>query len=130
MAFGSFENRGGNHTMSEINMVPLIDVMLVLLVIFIITAPLLTHSIKIDLPHVSAQASQEQPRTVDLAVDARGGLFWNDQPVTMERLADKFAQEAMLEPKPELRIRADVNTRYQVLAQIIDRKRTRLNSSQ
>src|SRR3546814_2689565 len=101
MAFGSFENRGGNHTMSEINMVPLIDVMLVLLVIFIITAPLLTHSIKIDLPHVSAQASQEQPRTVDLAVDARGGLFWNDQPVTMERLADKFAQEAMLERSEE-----------------------------
>src|SRR3546814_6427247 len=90
------------------------DLMLVLLFIFIFTAPLLTHSSKIDLPHVSAQASQEQPRTVDLAVDARGGLFWNDQPVTMERLADKFAQEAMLEPQPELRIRADVNTRYQV----------------
>src|SRR3546814_16918880 len=111
MAFGSFENRGGNHTMSEINMVPLIDVMLVLLVIFIITAPLLTHSIKIDLPHVSAQASQEQPRTVDLAVDARGGLFWNDQPVTTDGLADKFDQEAELEPQPAFPISPHGNTR-------------------
>jgi len=124
MAFGSFENKGSNHTMSEINMVPLIDVMLVLLVIFIITAPLLSHSIKINVPRVSAQATQQQPDTVDLAVDAQGRLFWNDQPVAMSQLARKFDDEAQQDPQPELRIRADLNTRYEVLAQIMNLAKT------
>lgn len=124
MAFGSFENRSGNHTMSEINMVPLIDVMLVLLVIFIITAPLLTHSIKINLPHVSAQASDQKPETVDLAVDAQGNFFWNDTPVALDQLTAKLQAAATHDPQPELRIRADLNTRYEVLAQLMGMARS------
>lgn len=119
MAFGSFENRSTSHTMSEINMVPLIDVMLVLLVIFIITAPLLTHSIKIDLPRVSAQATDQKPETVDLAVDGQGNLFWNNKPVALDLLKARLQAAAAQNPQPELRIRADLNTRYQVLAQIM-----------
>ncbi len=77
MAFGSFEGKGsGSHAVSEINMVPLIDVMLVLLVIFIITAPLLAHSIKINMPQVAAEQIEEEPKTIDLAIDASGALFW------------------------------------------------------
>lgn len=119
MAFGSFENQNGNHTISEINMVPLIDVMLVLLVIFIITAPLLSHSIKINVPQATAQPVEQEPRVVDLAVDGEGQLFWNEQPVSMDQLKAKFAVEAATDPQPELRIRADLNTRYEVLAQVM-----------
>ncbi len=119
MAFGSFDSKEASHTVSEINMVPLIDVMLVLLVIFIITAPLLTHSIKIDIPQASAEQVKSEIKTIDLAVDAQGLLFWNDQPVSMDQLIPRFSQEAQADPQPQVRIRADLNTRYQVLAQIM-----------
>ena len=119
MAFGGFDNKGANHAMSEINMVPLIDVMLVLLVIFIITAPLLSHSIKINVPQVSAQPVEQKPQVIDLAVDAQGRLFWNEQPVLPEQLRDRLRAEAVRDPQPELRIRADLDTRYEVLAQIM-----------
>lgn len=120
MAFGSFDNsNGANHTVSEINMVPLIDVMLVLLVIFIITAPLLSHSIKINVPQASAQPVEQEPKIIDLAVDAQGQMYWNEVAVSTEELTQKFAAEAALDPQPELRIRADLNTRYEVLAQVM-----------
>ncbi|RTZ47630.1 biopolymer transporter ExbD [Candidimonas sp. SYP-B2681] len=119
MAFGSFDNKGTSHTVSEINMVPLIDVMLVLLVIFIITAPLLSHSIKINVPQASSQPVEQEPKTIDLAVDAQGQLFWNEQAISADQLTQRFAAEAILDPQPELRIRADVNTRYEVLAQVM-----------
>jgi biopolymer transport protein ExbD len=123
MAFGSFDNKGASHTVSEINMVPLIDVMLVLLVIFIITAPLLSHSIKINVPQASSQPVEQEPKSIDLAVDAAGQLFWNEQPVSADELKLRFAAEAMLDPQPELRIRADLNTRYEVLAQVMSNAR-------
>lgn len=123
MAFGSFDNKGASHTVSEINMVPLIDVMLVLLVIFIITAPLLSHSIKINVPQASSQPVEQEPKSIDLAVDAAGQLFWNEQPVSAEELKQRFATEAALDPQPELRIRADLNTRYEILAQVMSSAR-------
>uniref|UniRef100_UPI00333E54F7 ExbD/TolR family protein n=1 Tax=Castellaniella defragrans TaxID=75697 RepID=UPI00333E54F7 len=119
MAFGSFDSKGPSSTMSEINMVPLIDVMLVLLVIFIITAPLLSHSIRIDVPQVSAQPVEQEPLVVDLAIDPQGAIFWNEQPVVMADLAGRFAQEAARETQPQVRIRADLDTRYAVLAEIM-----------
>ncbi len=123
MAFGSFDNKSARHTVSEINMVPLIDVMLVLLVIFIITAPLLSHSIKINVPQASSQPVEQEPVTIDLAVDAQGQLYWNEKLVTADQLTQKFALEAAQDPQPELRIRADLNTRYEVLAQVMSSAR-------
>ncbi|TEA74253.1 ExbD/TolR family protein [Allopusillimonas ginsengisoli] len=119
MAFGSFNSKAGSHTVNEINMVPLIDVMLVLLVIFIITAPLLSHSIKINVPQASAQPVEQEPKAIDLAVDADGAMFWNETPISPEALKLQFATEAKQDPQPELRIRADLNTRYEVLARIM-----------
>jgi len=119
MAFGSFDNRGENHTLSEINMVPLIDVMLVLLVIFIITAPLLTHSIKVNVPQVSAEPVENKPQSIDLAIDASGQIFWNDQSVRLDELKQRFSTEAGHDPQPELHIRADLDTRYETLAEIM-----------
>jgi len=119
MAFGSFDSKGSTTTMSEINMVPLIDVMLVLLVIFIITAPLLSHSIKINVPQVRAEPVEQEPVIIDLAVNDLGQIFWNEQPIEQEALTDRFRQESAKDPQPQLRIRADVDTRYEILAQVM-----------
>ena len=121
MAFGGFDNKsgGGGHAVSEINMVPLIDVMLVLLVIFIITAPLLAHSIKINIPQVSAEQIEEDPKVVDLAIDPAGTVFFNEERIDIESLQARFAALAPTKPQPEIRIRADQNTRYETLAQVM-----------
>ena len=120
MSFGSFENgKGSTPTLSEINMIPLIDVMLVLLVIFMITAPLLNHSIQINLPKASSSPVTQEPAIIDLAVDAHGQMFWNEEPIDSLSLESRFSVQAKLDPQPELRIRADLNTRYEVLAQIM-----------
>src|SRR5690606_15595808 len=124
MAFGSFDNKSNSHAMSEINMVPLIDVMLVLLVIFIITAPLLSHSIKINVPQVSAEPVEQEPRFIDLAVNDQGQLFWNETPLPMSELSARLVQESGQDPQPQLRIRADLNTRYEILAEIMGRAKS------
>jgi biopolymer transport protein ExbD len=120
MAFGGFDNKGGGgHTMSEINMVPLIDVMLVLLVIFIITAPLLSHSIKINIPQVSAEQIEEEPKVLDLAIDPSGQVFLDEKPIALDALQASFAALSQTKPQPEIRIRADVDTRYETLAKVM-----------
>jgi len=119
MAFGSFENKGGSSAVSEINMVPLIDVMLVLLVIFIITAPLMAHSIRINTPQASAEQVQEDAKSVDLAINEFGQLFLDEEPVTLETLSARLRALAASEPKTNLRIRADLDTRYELLAQVM-----------
>ncbi|MFV9473135.1 ExbD/TolR family protein [Advenella sp. RU8] len=120
MAFGSFDQKNNsNHMVSEINMVPLIDVMLVLLVIFIITAPLLAHSIKIDVPQVSSTPVTEDPKSIDLAIDANGDIFWNESPILEADLREMFVSHAKEVPQPEIRIRADADTRYEQLARVM-----------
>jgi len=116
----------GEHTqpMSEINTTPLVDVMLVLLVIFIITAPLLTHAVKIDLPQATSQPLEEKPEVIDLAVDVDGKIFWNDTEIQSADLATRMSEEAAKQQQPELQIRADKNTRYQVLAEVLAKAQT------
>ncbi|MFT4172600.1 MAG: biopolymer transporter ExbD [Rhodocyclaceae bacterium] len=127
MAFGSFDSKNAAAPMAEINMVPLIDVMLVLLVIFIITAPLLSHAVRIDVPQATSSPVENDPAKIDLAIDADGKIFWNDAPVLLEDLPDRFASASKQEPQPELHLRADKATRYEVLAQIMaDASRTGL----
>jgi biopolymer transport protein ExbD len=111
----------GEHTqpMSEINTTPLVDVMLVLLVIFIITAPLLTHAVKIDLPQATSQPIEDKPEVISIAINDAGQLFWNDVPLVEGELSQKLVQVADKKPQPELQIRADKGTRYQVLATVM-----------
>ncbi len=123
MAFGGFNQGGGQAPMSEINMVPLIDVMLVLLIVFMITAPLLTHGVKIDLPAASSDPNVEKPETVTLAMDGEGKLFWNDQPLADADLAVRLADAAAATPQPELHLRADRETRYQKIAEVMSAAR-------
>ncbi|MCO5106490.1 MAG: biopolymer transporter ExbD [Burkholderiaceae bacterium] len=120
MPFGGFDS--GNHPqpMAEINTTPLVDVMLVLLVIFIITAPLLTHAIRLDLPTAQAPASAEKPETITLSIDPSGAIYWNNEPVAgLDALGDRFRQAASRQPQPELHLRADRETRYQRIAEVM-----------
>ncbi|HQC28549.1 MAG TPA: biopolymer transporter ExbD [Methylotenera sp.] len=118
MSFGSF-NSNQPQAKAEINVVPLVDVMLVLLVIFIITAPLLTHSVKIDLPKASSNPNITKPDHVELAIREDGSLYWNGELVQKESLAARFALEAKKEPQPELHIKADGTSKYEKIAQVM-----------
>ena len=120
MAFGSFDSSApGARPMVEINMIPLIDVMLVLLVIFIITAPLLTHAVKLQLPSASSSANIPRPEHVQLAIDAGGRLFWNGETVTRDEMRRRLAAAATQSPQPELQLRADRITQYQPIAEVL-----------
>jgi biopolymer transport protein ExbD len=121
MAFGGFDSQGGPmRPMAEINTTPLVDVMLVLLVIFIITAPLLTHAIRLDLPSAQAPASTETPETVTVSIDAKEQLFWNDAPLAdAQALRERLASIAQRTPQPELHLRADQQVRYQRIAEVM-----------
>ena len=123
MAFGSFNDGDSRPLQSDINMVPLIDVMLVLLIVFMITAPLLTHSVKIDLPQASSQPTQEKPQTVSLSINANGQLFWNNDEIDAAALPARLETAARQTPQPELHLRADSDTRYQQLAEVMSQAR-------
>ena len=112
MAFGRLERDKGTAPMSDINMTPLIDVMLVLVVIFIITAPLLASSIKLDLPKTDAAKPNEAPKFVLLVVDKSGQAFLNDKPLASTELAQQLAQTAAQNPDTELQLRADESVHY------------------
>ena len=119
MAFGGFNDEPGIRPMADIKMIPLIDVMLVLLIIFIVTAPLLTHAIKIDLPNASTQVNREKPETVTLSIDGSGNLFWNNTATTSDELTARLTEAARQTPQPELHLRADQLTQYQKLAEVM-----------
>jgi biopolymer transport protein ExbD len=119
MAFGSFDRKTGNQPMAEINMVPLIDVVLVLLVIFIVTAPLLTHAVKLDLPKASSQADIQKPEKIEFAIDASGALYWNGQRLSREDAAARFVEEGKKRPQPEVYLRADQAVAYRYVAETL-----------
>jgi biopolymer transport protein ExbD len=119
MAFGGLDKKSNGAPMAEINMTPLIDVMLVLLVIFIITAPLFTHAIRLDLPKVASQAARETPETITLSIDETGKLYWNDKPIAFEQMREQFVAEGQRATAPELHLRASRETRYEVIAQVM-----------
>jgi biopolymer transport protein ExbD len=119
MAFGRFSEDSEQKPMSEINVTPMVDVMLVLLVIFIITAPLFTHAIKLDLPQAQSAPAPEIPDTISLSINAQGKIFWNNDEVEQKDLDSKLANAAQRKPLPELQLRADKETRYEVIAQVM-----------
>ncbi len=119
MAFGGFKAGGDPAPMAEINMIPLIDVMLVLLVIFIITAPLLTHAVKIDLPKAASHPNLTRPDHIALSINAANEMFWNGERIDHAQLTDHLAASSRLNPQPELHLRADSTTQYRVLAEVM-----------
>ncbi len=120
MAFGGFErNTGPSQPMAEINVTPLVDVMLVLLVIFIVTAPLLSYAVKLDLPNDPAPATEPAPATVKLSIDAAGAVYWDGEPLADAELAKRMAAAAKATTLPEVHVRADKATRYERIAFVL-----------
>jgi biopolymer transport protein ExbD len=119
MAFGSFGKGSGTAPMAEINMIPLIDVMLVLLVIFIITAPLLTHAVKVDLPRASSSANVTKPDNVQLGIDAGGIVYWNGEVLDRQGWRSRMDAAAAQRPQPEVHIRADGAVAYRRVAEVM-----------
>jgi biopolymer transport protein TolR len=119
MAFGRFERTVGQQPMSDINVTPLVDVMMVLLVIFIITAPLMVSALKLDLPsQETAQASSAPPKSVNVGIDDKGGVFLDDKAVSIAELKEALAERAAqatgqgAEAMPEVQLRADARVPY------------------
>jgi len=119
MAFASFDSKSASAPMADINMVPLIDVMLVLLVIFIITAPLLTQAVKLELPKASSQVNDLRPEKVEFAIDAAGLLYWNGEAISRTEASQRFALEGKKQPQPEVHLRADQAVAYRFVAQTL-----------
>jgi len=121
MAFSTGNDSGG--PMSEINVTPLVDVMLVLLIIFMITAPLMSHKIKVELPQANLDHRDEKippapPVTVTIKED--GELYWNDAPITKELLESQLSVEAQKTPQPAVNLRGDKTTKYRSIREVVD----------
>jgi biopolymer transport protein ExbD len=119
MAARNFRRYRDKAPMADMNVVPLVDVMLVLLVIFIVTAPLLTHSVKIDLPKASSSVNITKPEHIEFGVRENGDLFWNGEPMALDALGQRFVLEAAKQPQPEVHIRADRHVYYEKVAQVM-----------
>lgn len=124
MAFGQFHGLGGRSgkpltAMSDINVTPMVDVMLVLLVIFIIAAPLLNHAVKLELPKAESEALPQNAQTITLSFDAKGNLFWDAEAIEIKDLDEKFKLNAKRKPQPEILLRADKATPFDPIAQVM-----------
>nr|WP_315466703.1 biopolymer transporter ExbD [uncultured Undibacterium sp.] len=129
MGFGQFKNVGGRSgkpmvAMADINVTPMVDVMLVLLVIFIIAAPLLNHAIRLELPQAESQALPQELKTITLSFDSAGKLFWDTELVTIEQIEQRFVLSAKQKPQPEILLRADKSTRFESIAQVMSAAQT------
>jgi len=117
----SMSGPGGNEggVMAEINVTPLVDVMLVLLIIFMITAPLMAHKVQVDLPVAVAKPNEEPPGTITLALKSTGETYWNDEPIVRSAIDTQLRIQARRTPQPTLQIRADLETEYKDVAMLM-----------
>ena len=120
MAFGN-EPIGDDDSqpMAEINMTPLVDVMLVLLIVFMITIPVMQHAVKVELPQASSQRNDVKPESINLSISAKGQIFWNTSPIDLDTLSIYAQKAAKKNPHPEVQLRADKNVRYESVAQVL-----------
>jgi biopolymer transport protein ExbD len=110
---------GPDEPMMEMNMTPLIDVLLVLLVMFIITIPVMTHAVKLDMPRPNPNQPLTLPEVLNIEIDFDGTVLWNGTPVTVDSLDGYFSQEAAKEPQPELHLRPNKRATYDVVARVL-----------
>ena len=119
MAMSPFAGDDDDGLMNEINMTPLVDVMLVLLIVFMVTIPVIRHAVKIDLPHASSQKEDTKPAQVTVSIDADGDVMWDDKKISDEDLRAKIAAAAQQTPQPELHLDADRKVAYEKVAQVM-----------
>ena len=115
MSFGTQDD--SDEVMNEINMTPLVDVMLVLLIVFIITIPVMKHTVNVDLPRASNEPEQVKPQHISLSITADGQFHWNKEPISDEALTTRLQAEAAKDPQPDLHIHGDKEVRYERVAQ-------------
>ena len=118
MSFGTFSS-DEDEIMSEINMTPLVDVMLVLLIIFMITVPVIQHSVKLELPRAANQPNDPRPPHINLSLSAKGNVSWNGVQVNSQQLAERMSAAAAQQPQPELHLYAERQTPYERVAQVM-----------
>src|SRR5688572_10501872 len=119
MSVGTSDEEEGS-VMSEINTTPLVDVMLVLLIIFLITVPVITRTDEVQLPKAVNIPTQTKPENITVAVDGKGDVFWNDRLLPdRQALLDRIKQAAVVKPQPEIHIRGDASTRYEAVGRVI-----------
>jgi len=118
MSFGSFEH-SNNQPMSEINTTPMVDVMLVLLIIFMITTPLMTQSIQVDLPNSKGSSVTETPDIINLQITESGAFIWNEQTMTETALQEQLKKSGQQQPQPEIHLLADKSVRYEHVAHVM-----------
>ncbi|VWX63827.1 Biopolymer transport protein ExbD [Burkholderiales bacterium 8X] len=121
MAFGTQDEP--DEVMNEINMTPLVDVMLVLLIIFIITVPVMKHAVNVELPRASSEPEQTKPQNILFSIAADGAYYWNEQKIEDGELKQRMSTEAAKEPQPELHLRGDKAVRYERVAQAMSAAR-------
>jgi biopolymer transport protein ExbD len=119
MTMNSFSSDEDDGVMSEINMTPLVDVMLVLLIVFMVTIPVIRHAVKIDLPHASSQKEDTKPAYIDVSIQEDGSVLWNGEPVDDKTLQMKIAAAALASPQPELHLNSDRRVAYEHVAQLM-----------
>ena len=119
MAMGSFNSSGAQAPMAEINTTPLVDVMLVLLIIFIITAPLMTHSVQVDLPRASSSPSSDRPLTLPVSIAADGSVFLSGEKIDEATLSNRLREAVARDPGAELHLMADRAVRYETVAEVM-----------
>jgi biopolymer transport protein ExbD len=119
MAFGGFSSNANSQPVAEINMIPMIDVMLVLLVIFIIAAPLMTHAVKVELPRAASQVDASPQEPVRIAIGSDGEISWDGEPISRAELTAHLSEAAARSPQPELHILADQSGPYRHIAEIM-----------
>ena len=108
-----------DRAISEINVTPLVDVMLVLLIIFLITIPVITQSVKVDLPKAANIPTQTKPENITIAVDREGNTYWNTMRVTQDQLLERLRAVATQNPQPEVHVRGDRGTKYEHIGRVI-----------
>lgn len=118
MAMGSLSDTDDDFN-PEINTTPLVDVMLVLLIIFIITIPVINHSVKIDLPRATNQRDEIKPENINLSIDAQGLMYWNNETIDMAQMNARIVEASKKLPQPELHIRAERTTQYEKIVEVM-----------
>lgn len=119
MAFSEQSGEDSGGLMAEINMTPFVDVMLVLLIIFIVTLPVIQHSVKIELPKAQSHTNQVKPESIAVSIDAKGVIYWNTSVVSFEKFEENARQAATLDPQPDVNLRADKFVIYEKVAQVL-----------
>lgn len=118
MAFQT-SNQSDDGLMAEINMTPFVDVMLVLLIIFIVTLPVIQHSVKIELPKAASETNTPKPEAIQLTIDAQGMIFWNSTAISLAEFESKAKETSSQSPQPQINLRADKSVVYEKVAQVL-----------